>query len=73
MLNSDNFVWNIPCAPVSVLSGQTVLSSKEVTGSVRKGISDFCLICYYNNNLNCYGVTTQLPALYLRILVIISP
>ena len=48
MLNSDNFVWDIPCAPVSVLSGQTVLSSKEVTGSVRKGISDFCLICYYN-------------------------
>jgi len=48
MLNSDNFVWNIPCEPLSVLSGQTILSRKEVTGSVRKCISDFCLICYYN-------------------------
>jgi len=45
MLNSDNFVWNIPCEP---LSGQTVLSRKEVTGSFRKCSSDFCLICYYN-------------------------
>jgi len=52
------------CVP---LSGQTVLSSKEVTGSVRKGISDFCLICYYNVIIIIILIVMEC------ILVIISP